>query len=244
MITLKISNGILHEASFSEINEPEPLVIPENVHTIVGEFVFWSNANNKISSVVMRNSVTTIDEGAFYECTSLKSVVLSEHLEQMLTRKKLYAANYDFIFDRPIGFYDPNEGYDWNWDIKGAFGKCSKLENVIIPGTVEVIDVCCFAECDMLEWVEIREGTKIIRDYAFAECSKLRDVILPNSLEVIEKGAFKDCYLLETIYLSPSICLIEDGAFQNCNNLIISCEPNSYAEQYAKENNLNLARYL
>lgn len=244
MITLKISNGTLCKVTFSEFCEPETLIIPETVHTIGGEFVFWSHANDKISSVVLQDSVITIEEGAFYECKSLKSIVLSPHLKQMRTYKKLYATNYDFISNRPIGFYDPNEGYDWEWDVKGAFGKCSSLENVIIPGSVEVIDVCCFANCEMLEQVEIQEGTKIIRDYAFAECTKLREVFFPNSLEVIEQGAFKDCCSLETIYLSPSIRLIEGGVFQNCSNLIISCIRNSYAEQYAKKNGLKFRRVL
>lgn len=238
MITLKISNGELHEVAFSEFSKPETLVIPETVHTIGSDFVFWSHANDKISSVVMQDSVITIDEAAFYECKSLKSIALSPNLKQMHTYKNLYATNYDFISNRPIGFYDPNHGYDWEWDVKGAFGKCSSLESVIIPGSVEVIDVCCFANCERLEQVEIQEGAKILRDYAFAECPNLREVFLPNSLEVIEQGAFKDCCSLGTLYLSPSIRLIEDGAFQNCRNLIISCTQNSYAEQYAKKNGL------
>ncbi len=63
--------------------------------------------------------------------------------------------------------------------------------------------------------VVIREGIRRIGDYVFFGCVYLTDVVLPASVTEIGTGAFRDC-----------------------RKLTIHAPAGSYAEQYAKENNI------
>ena len=50
--------------------------------------------------------------------------------------------------------------------------------------------------------------------------------------------AFCNCSALETIGDLRSVTSIGESAFSNCDNLTLHVLPDSYAEQYAKENNI------
>lgn len=60
---------------------------------------------------------------------------------------------------------------------------------------------------------------------------------LPNLIS-IGKWAFAYCTSLETIGDLRSVTEIGNNAFYNCNNLTLRVLPNSYAENYAKSNNI------
>ena len=55
-----------------------------------------------------------------------------------------------------------------------------------------------------------------------------------------EYSAFENCTGLTSIYIPNSVTSIARGAFQSCTNLTIYCEQGSYAETYAKENNISV----
>ena len=86
----------------------------------------------------------------------------------------------------------------------------SKVQTVVLPASVEVIESRAFYNCDSLESVTMESGRKEkgvtckINSEAFRECEKLKTAILPDnekmgeSLE-IDKGAFLQCKALDTI---------------------------------------------
>ena len=96
-------------------------------------------------------------------------------------------------------------------------------EQIVVPGVVigkpVELDVGCFSGESILQQVWLAEGVTIIRDVAFEECSNLRDIYLPASITEI----------------APTSFYVGDAPNRN---LTIHAHSGSYAEQYAKENNI------
>lgn len=64
-----------------------------------------------------------------------------------------------------------------------------------------------------IEYYRVKEGVRMICDYAFSECKKLRNIGLPSSLNFIGRYAFRGCMSLNKIVLPDSLVYIGDGAF-------------------------------
>ena len=63
-------------------------------------------------------------------------------------------------------------------------------------------------------------------------------VVVPEGVTKIGSEAFTGLSSLESITLPDSVTQIGWSAFSGCKNLIIRCRTGSYAEQYAKENEI------
>ncbi len=96
-----------------------------------------------------------------------------------------------------------------------AFYNDRKLTDLEITGTVRQFDRSAFNNCTHLKRVSIPEGTEVIAIRTFAFCPKLKEISLPDSLRE----------------MAPD-------ALEGSKNAVIVCSPGSYAESYAKENNI------
>lgn len=96
-----------------------------------------------------------------------------------------------------------------------AFDNCKNLESIDIPDSVTAIGEGAFYGCESLESINIPDSVTSISDYAFGVCTSLKNISIPDSVTAI--GA---------------------GAFWYCGNLTINCNQGSYAEEYAKANNI------
>ena len=86
--------------------------------------------------------------------------------------------------------------------------------------------------------VVLPEGITSIGYRAFEECPNLTSVTLPGSLTKIDYWAFNECKKLTAIHIPAGTVKIERNSFKNCENLTIHAPTGSYAETYAKENNI------
>lgn len=76
----------------------------------------------------------------------------------------------------------------------------------------------------------VREGTKIIGEWAFADNDVLEEVILPEGVVMINTGAFEGRYNLKRVALPDSLLVIGEMAFYYCPVLEgIVLPPNLYA---------------
>lgn len=64
-----------------------------------------------------------------------------------------------------------------------------------------------------IEYYRVKEGVRMLCDYAFSECNKLRNIYLPPSLNFIGQYTFRGCSSLDKIALPDSLVYIGDGAF-------------------------------
>ena len=64
------------------------------------------------------------------------------------------------------------------------------------------------------------------------------DVVIPDGVTVIGEHAFRYCESLKSITIPNSVTSINIEAFYGRANIMIQCNRNSYAEEYAKKNNI------
>lgn len=107
----------------------------------------------------------------------------------------------------------------------------------------------CFSGSEITS-VTLPEGLEVITPLAFYECYALKQVVLPDSLRCIDCDAFFRCISLDTLVIPAGVTEIAPAAFWRPSafstpdgyiavepiTLIVS--PGSYAETYARENNL------
>ena len=94
-----------------------------------------------------------------------------------------------------------------------------ELEEVDIPGSVEVINDDTFSWCSHLVSVKLHDGLKKIGDDAFLECISLRSINLPSTLVRIGDTAFSGCRNLQQLVIPDSVRVIGEDAFEDCNSL-------------------------
>lgn len=145
---------------------------------------------------------------------------------------------------------------------ESVFSGCESLTNIAIPESVMNIGSQTFANCKNLKSINIPSGIKTIEINAFYGCNALTEITIPGTVEWLRYGAFQQCKGLTKVTLSPGVqdldslafagCsnlttvvvpdtvtfMRENSAFQDCPKLTMYGSAGSYAESYAKANNI------
>lgn len=129
-----------------------------------------------------------------------------------------------------------------------ALNRSKALISINIPNGVTSISNGAFESCNSLKSVKLPDSITSITNNAFAGCSSLASINIPNGVTSIGENAFESCTSLTSINIPNSVTSIGNGAFivydeekdtEITNpNLTIYCEQGSYAETYAKANNI------
>ena len=88
------------------------------------------------------------------------------------------------------------------------------------------------------ENVVIPDGVTEISYSAFDRCRHLTSVVIPNSVTKIGYAAFSYCSGLTSVTIPGSVTEIGEYAFWNCPDLTIYGTAGSYAQTYARENDI------
>ena len=226
--SIEIPNSVTYigGTAFSNCTRLKSIEIPNSV-TSIENYTFEKCIS--LESIKIPNSVTSIKLRAFKGCTKLKSIEIPNSVTSIgnaafsnCTRLKSIEIPNSVI---SIGRY--------------AFSNCTRLKSIKIPNTVKEIGSDAFYCCNNLESIEIPNGVKSISDHTFYECNNLRSVKLPNGLISIGKSAFIFCTSLDSIKIPNSVASIGNYAFSE--NTILNVEWDSYARQYAQENNFKFS---
>ena len=205
-------NGVLFNKKKTKlIRYPEgksqtSYTIPNSV-TSIGNYAFWNCTG--LTSITLGNSVTSIGDYAFYKCTGLTSITLGNSVTSIG-----YCA-----FDGCTGLTSITIPDSVTSIGHYAFWNCTGLTSITLGNSVTSIGYDAFSGCSSLISVSIGNSVTNIPNNAFARCDKLTNVTLGNSLTSIGIEAFYDCNSLTSIIIPDSVVSIERGAFIYCKNL-------------------------
>ena len=199
--------------------------MPNSV-TSIGEYAFWLCTN--LESVILSEDTKNMGDYAFYECSNLKSVKIPKKLTHIGKSAFRNCSNLEDVIIsngvKTIGDY--------------TFYECSNLKSVSMPNSITSMGRASFYKCTKLKDIKISNSVKNIQDSLFNGCKSIESIKVPSGVKSIEYTAFNDCINLKRIDIPNSVKDIKQNAFNGCYSLIIYGSSDSYAEQYAKENNL------
>lgn len=128
------------------------------------------------------------------------------------------------------------------WSIgSNTFEGCSALEKIELPDQIEEVGIRVFKDCTALKSVKLSSKLTKIEKEAFAGCKALENIVIPQGVTRIDNGAFEECDNLQYVIIPESVKYIGTDVFytnQWDRDLLIYCKAGSYAESYAKENNI------
>lgn len=102
-----------------------------------------------------------------------------------------------------------------------AFDRCSYLETVVIPESVETIGTQGFSRTRRLTSITIKgNGLKAIGAGAFVAATALTSISLPDSVVSIGRGAFEDCVSFTSIVIPASVQTMDREVFFGCSELM------------------------
>lgn len=192
----------------------EGVIVFDGILTTIGDYAF--NNKTTLKTISLPNSVTTIKYHAFYYCSNLTDVILSDSLTTIER----------YTFNRCSKLKNIKLPNTLTTLGDNAFYYCSELKEINIPGSVAKVDYYTFYNCQKLENIIINNGVKTIGSNSFYRCN-FKNIILPDSIESIDSYAFSTCSNLETIYLGKNLKTIGDNAFISCTKLKHITIPNS-----------------
>lgn len=121
-----------------------------------------------------------------------------------------------------------------------AFNGCSELESINLYDSLTSLGVGCFYGDTALKDINL-EATSVssVPAYCFADCG-IEEIKLPRTCTSIKNYAFYNCDSLKYVTIPDSVTEIADNAFDDCgDNLVIICNKDSYASQYAQSKSMN-----
>lgn len=203
--------------------------------TTIGDSVF--DYSSRLTSIIIPNSVTSIEYRAIDYCDNLTSVFIPNSVTSI----------GDMAF---CGCYNLTNVTIPNCVTtigEHAFGSCASLTSITIPNSVTSIGDAAFCNgfsltaiygkfasadnrclivdgtlisfalaCGVTEYT-IPYGVISIRPLAFQFCKSLTNVTIPDSVKTIGHNAFAACTSLTTVDIPDSVTSIENNAFNISN---------------------------
>lgn len=213
----------------------------------VDNTAFNGEAQSNVTEVVLPESITKINGGAFNGCTSLTTVNIPSKVTQLNSVFNHCTSLKKIFIPKTVE------------KISGVFKRCGTIEEFIIEDSEDPIDISGISETriksfyqgrnrgydnnwfqDQIETAvigdmvtEIGSGIysnnplrsitfgkniKTIKHQAFANCTELKEVILPESLVELEVMAFHNCAALTTVNFPSQLTEIKSN-FNRCPSL-------------------------
>ena len=215
----KLKNGTLELTSYK--GNDTRIVIPSEIGkdsvTVIGKGAFSPSssgvrANNRelrsqITEITVPEGITAIEDEAFFECESLRTVNLPRSLKKIGSDAFRRCRNLRAI-EIPSGIRTIG---------KRAFGECNSLRDKNGFTIVSKIVLDYRPQASDKD-ISLPDDIVKINDGAFSECKKLTCITIPNGVKSIGAEAFADTSL-ETVYIPQSVKTIGNRAFYACNQL-------------------------
>ena len=208
------------------LDAPRELVsytIPDTVTAICNFAFFHSFFGSFISELTIPNSVISIGDSAFENCSNLTSLTIPNSITTVGSNP--FRGLTLQLDNRSPHFY-VEDNVLFTADKKLLIAYCSRQTSYSIPNSVTSIGDGAFW-CSRLTSLTIPDLVTTIGDSAFYWCSSLISLTIPNSVTSIGDWAFKNCSSLTSLTIPNSVTAIGDSAFWHCSSLTSLTIPES-----------------
>lgn len=190
----------------------------------------WKDILQYIETVVICDGITHISNGAFLNCTNLRSITIPDSVTGIGTQNENYISYRGYVF-----------------------ANCTSLKDITIPKNVTAIAYDAFYGCNSLTAIYVATGNtafistdgvlydrykdtlrcypagksgtftvptsvNTIANYAFSHCTGLTAVDL-SYVDTIDYRAFDNCTALTEVTIPSTVTYIGEYAFVDCSGL-------------------------
>ena len=215
--TFTVPDGVtsIYKFAFRHAGYLEKVIIADSV-TSIGNLSFADCTKLKSVEFTENSGLLTIDSYAFSGCTALTSIAIPDSLKELATGAFEGCTTLSAVlFGENIAL----KSIGWS-----AFEACSKLTTIAIPDSVESIGIEAFLNCSSLESVTFGKDSQLreIGSSAFENCTSLKNISIPDGVTAIYYGTFNNCERLSSVMFGENSCLetIARWSFYNCNFLL------------------------
>lgn len=183
------------------------------------------------TAVTLPPETTAIGEKAFFNCTALTEIHLSENITSVGASAfsdcpaKLHASRLSATA-LVLSVTDPEYPHlrikAYETDGVRSFtimGCAADAVSVALPEGTTAIASYAFYGCTLLQDVTIPDSLTSIGSYAFYGCTPLKDIAIPDGVTSIGSYAFYKCTALEEISLPAFLASLGQSAFSGCTSL-------------------------
>lgn len=156
--------------------------LPNSV-TSIGERAFYNCTS--IFSITIPNSVTSIGEYAFLGCSSIFTITIPNSVTSIGLGAFEYIPN--------IVYHGTAEGAPWGAQYHNAYVEGWLLYSDASKNHILTCSYRAYGE------IEIPNSVTTIEDYAFAGCNDITSVNIPNSVTLLGESSFSGCRSLTKI---------------------------------------------
>lgn len=213
------------EESFKNSN-CETVVLPDSMWTL-DDKVFKDSVN--LETVVVGKGVTRMRYDAFSGCDNLKVIVIPPNVGSIT-----FAA-YDI---NPVIYGEKGSYAEWfckQYNLTFSTDIPDEIQELITRSRCEITDDSTLTAYSGTERkVILPDSIETVGEAGFSGNKKVVSVKLQDGVENINAFAFKDCTQLQAIEIPDSVQNIDSSAFDGCENLTIYGSANSTAEEVAE----------
>ena len=191
----------------------------------IGDYTFYYCKG--LTSIIIPNSVTSIDGKAFLDCKSLTCITIPNSVSSI----------GEMVFRGCSGFTslnveNGNSYYDSRDNCNAIIETSTNTlivgcKNTLIPNSVTAIGNYAFYDRTDMTSITIPNSVTSIGAYAFFFCKGLTSITIPNSVTSIGSHAFDCCSALTNITIPNSVTSIGVSAFSYCRSLTSITIPKS-----------------
>jgi len=214
-VTLPAWVNRVGKEAFENYDKMTKLVMTDTVSTV--DFGAFSNCDN-LATVKMGGNVRTLGSSAFSNCPNLYSVSVPASVRTIGSGVFAGCPSLSSVpVDAGNRNYVSHDGVLYTSDgkklVQYLAGRPSTTYKM--PRSIREIEEYAFWGANNLSKLSISYGVDKIPEYAFSNCKGLQHVTLPRSVQSIFAYAFEDCDSLSYINIPDSVGYIDDRAFAN-----------------------------
>jgi hypothetical protein len=205
-----------------------PAMIDGSPVTTIGDGAF--RGCTSLRSISIPSSVTAIGDEAFTYCSSLRSISIPSSVTAIGDYAFAYCSSLTSItVDALNRRYSAANGILFSKDGKTlvCYPAGKVYTSYTIPSSVTAIGDGAFYGCSSLSSISIPSGVTAIGVWAFSGCTSLSSISIPSGVTAIGDSAFEGCTSLRSISIPSSVTAIGNSAFRDCSRLSSISIPSS-----------------
>ena len=195
----------------------------------------WYNYASSITSILVRSSVTSIGESAFYGCDNVTEITLpfvgesrtatglngafgyifgyTERSYTSIASTAYKGGDFYYVNDSSLNtsFYINQISGITRYIYSYVFNIPNNLKTVIVTDASK-IETAAFNNCKSITKIVLNDGIASVGDYAFRN-SGIKDFAIPNSVSSIGKYSFYNCIGLTEMSIPNGVTAVPEYAF-------------------------------